>query len=83
MFEIVTNVMYINSWQFFRHLREISKSDHSLRHVCESVRLSAWKSPAATTGRIFKKIDILSIFRKIVELIPVSLKSDNNNRYLT
>jgi len=32
----------------------------------------------APTGRIFMKFDIFSIFRKSVEKIEVSLKSDKN-----
>jgi len=41
---------------------------------CLSIRLSAWNK-SLRTGRIFMKFDI-SIFRKSVEKIEVSLKSD-------
>jgi hypothetical protein len=43
-----------------------------------SVRLSTGNN-AAPTGRIFMIFDILSIFRKSVQKILVSLKSDKNN----
>jgi len=41
----------------FRRVRKIAKSECLLRHVCPSLRLSAWKYPALT-GRIFMKFDI-------------------------
>ena len=50
--------------------------------VCLSVCPSAWNN-SAPTGRIFMKFDIKSIFRKSVEKIRVSLKSDKNNGYFT
>jgi hypothetical protein len=45
-----------------------------------SVCLSAWNS-SASTGRIFLKF--LRIFRKSVDKIQVSLKSDKNNWHFT
>ena len=47
-----------------------------------SVRLSAWNN-SAPTGRIFVKFDIRVFFRKSIEKIQDSLKSDHNNRYFT
>ena len=47
-----------------------------------SVRPSAWNN-SAPTRRIFMTFDIWSIFRKSVEKIKVSLKSDKNNRQFT
>jgi hypothetical protein len=47
-----------------------------------SVRLYTCNN-SATTGRIFAKFDVLSIFRKTVETIQFSLKSDHNNLYFT
>ena len=65
-----------------RRLRKIAKSDYQLRHVCPSISLSAWNNSAAT-GRIFVYFQFLNIFRKSVEKIRVSLKSDKNNRCFT
>jgi hypothetical protein len=50
--------------------------------VCLSVRPFTWNEPA-TTGRIFMKFDMWVFFRKPVEKIKVSLKSDNNKGYFT
>jgi hypothetical protein len=41
----------------FRRVRKIAKSDYHLRHVCPSVRLSAWSNSALNT-RIFVKLNI-------------------------
>ena len=53
----------------------MAKSDCWIRHVCPSVRMEQlgfhWKD--------FFETWFLSIFRKTVEKIQVSLKSDNNN----
>jgi len=57
----------------FGRFRIISKSDYWLRHVCPSFRLTAWNKSAW----------YLSIFRKTVEKIQVSLKSDKNYGYFT
>ena len=60
-----------------RRLRKIAKSD-CLLHVCPSVRTylgSHWTD--------LREILYLSIFRKSVEIIQVSLKSDKNNGYFT
>jgi hypothetical protein len=58
---------------FFRRVRKITKSDYYLRHVCPSV------CPHATTGSYwtdFHEILYLSVLRKSVEKIQVSLKPD-------
>jgi len=49
--------------------------------VRPSVRPSTWNN-SAPTGRIFMKFDILTIFRKSVEKIQVSLKSDKKTGLL-
>jgi hypothetical protein len=52
---------------FFRRVRKIAKSDYDLRHA----RLSHWTD--------FDETWYLRPFRKSVEKIQVSLKSDNKN----
>jgi hypothetical protein len=47
-----------------------------------SIRLSARNKPAPT-GMIFTKFYILSIFRKTVQKIQISLPSDKDNGYFT
>jgi len=48
--------------------------------VCPSVSLSAWRK-SAPTERIFVKINILEFFKKSINKIQVSIKSDKNNGY--
>jgi hypothetical protein len=48
--------------------------------IVMSARRSAWNN-SAPTGRIFHEILCLSNFRKTVQKIQVSLKSDKNNGY--
>jgi len=63
---------------FIRWVRRIAKRDCYLRLVCQSVFLFAWKKLASHwTG--YHDIWYLSIFRKYVDEIQVSLISDNNN----
>jgi hypothetical protein len=50
---------------------------------CLSVRLSVWKKGLGSRWKDFYEIWYLSIFRKSVEKIQVSLKSDTNNGYFT
>jgi len=61
---------------------KISKNGYCLRHVSQSVSacLSTW-SNSSPILRNFKEIRYLSIFRKSVEKIQVSLQSDKNNGY--
>ena len=59
----------------YRRVRKIAKSDYHLRHVCLSVSTFA--------GCILMKLDIYAFFRRSVEKIQVSLKSDKNNGYFT
>jgi hypothetical protein len=47
-----------------------------------SVCLFSWKN-SAPSGRILLKFNILYFFRKYVESIQVSLKSNKNNGYFT
>ena len=49
---------------------------------CPSVRLSA-RNKSAPTGRIFIKLDVCEFFRKYVEKIQVSFKSNKSNGYYT
>jgi hypothetical protein len=65
---------------FFGRISKIAKSDYQIRHVCLSLRLSTYNN-SAPIRRIFTKF-CLTIFRKSVEKIQVSLKSDKNNGYL-
>ena len=64
---------------FIRRFRKISKSDSYLRRVCSSVRMEQLGSHWTN----FYETWYLSIFRKSVEKIRVSLKPDKNNWYLT
>jgi len=48
----------------FRHVRKIAISDYQLRHV--SARTSAWNN-SVPIGKIVKKFDVLSIYRKPFE----------------
>jgi hypothetical protein len=63
----------------FRGVRKIEKSVYQLRHVCPSVSMEQLGSHRTD----FNEILCLSIFRKAVEKIEVSLKSNLNNRYFT
>jgi hypothetical protein len=56
-----------------------------LRKATISFVMSLCRSSAITaiTGRIFMKFDVLGIFRKSLEIIQVSLKSDKNKGYFT
>ena len=63
----------------FRRVRKIAKSDFQIRHVCPSVQTEQLGSHR--TG--FHEIRYLSIFRKSVEKIQDSLKSDKNTGHFT
>jgi hypothetical protein len=60
---------------YFRRVRKIAKSDCYLRHVCVSVRMEY----VGTHWTHFHEMRYLSIFRKSVGKIQVSLKPDMNN----
>ena len=61
---------------------KLRKAEYWLRHVCPSFRTSVHgKTLLPLVGFSWKWY--LSIFLKSVEKIQVSLKSDNNNRYIT
>ena len=68
----------------FRRVRKIAKSDYKLRRVCLSI-CSSVCSHGSTRLPLedFYEIWYLSIFRKAVKKIQVSLKSDKKNGYLT
>jgi hypothetical protein len=78
--------LYLSGWNYrkksvFRHVLKISKSDsYFVMSHPPSDRSFVWKN-SAPTGRIFMKFDILSVFRKCVRKIQVSLKSDKNIGY--
>ena len=61
----------------------IAKSDYYFRHVCPSVPPSVFVEYLGSYWTDFHEIWHLSIFRKSVEKIQVSLKSGNNNRHFT
>jgi hypothetical protein len=63
----------------FRRVRKIAENDYYLRHIPLSVRMEQLGSHWTD----FHEIWYLNIFRKFVEKIQVSLKSDKNNRYFT
>jgi hypothetical protein len=71
--------MWTTRQTFFRRVRKMAKSDYKLRHVCPSFRMEQHGSHWTD----FMKFGFLRIFRKSVEKIQVSLKSDKNNGYLT
>ena len=64
----------------FRRVCKIAKKKRPLASSCLSVRPFA-RSNSTPTGRIFYDIWYLRIFRKSVEKIQVSLKSDKNKDY--
>jgi hypothetical protein len=61
----------------FRRVRKSAKSGYKLLRVCLSVR------PHGASGTDFHEIRYLSIFRKSVDKIQASLKSDRNNESFT
>jgi hypothetical protein len=71
------NLTNYKKYTVFRRFRKFWKGDYYLSHVRLSVSMeqldSHWKD--------FDKMSYLIFFRKSVERIQVSLKSDKNNRY--
>ena len=65
----------------FMRVRKIAKSDYQLLHFCASVCPSLWNSRLPMDG--FSLIRYLNIFRKSVDKIQVSLKSNKHNGYFT
>jgi hypothetical protein len=63
----------------FRGIRKIAKSDCKLREVRPSVRMVH----LGFRRTYFREISYISVFRKPVEIIQVSLKSDKNNWHFT
>jgi hypothetical protein len=59
------------------HVRKIANSDYFALSVCLPVRMEQLGSQWTD----FREIWYLSIFRKTVEKIQVSLKSDKNDEY--
>ena len=64
-------------------IHRTANGDWWLRQVCLSVCLSVHMEQLGSHWKDFREISYLVIFRKPVEKIQVSLKSDNNNRYFT
>jgi len=62
----------------FRRVRKNTKSDYELRHVCLSVRPTVHMEYLGSHWMDLYGICYLSIFRKSVEKIQVSLKFDKN-----
>jgi len=58
-----------------RHVPKISENDYYLCHVCPSVRMEQLGFHCSDV----LEIRCLSIYRKFIEKIRVSLKSDKNN----
>jgi len=71
-----------NSTHVFRRVSKIAKSDCYLRHVCTSVCPSVRTKQLGSHRMDFYEISYMSIFRKCVEKMKVSLKSDPNNKAL-
>jgi hypothetical protein len=70
-------------WLFLGTFANLGKATISfVMFARPSVCLSAWNSSAPTV-RIFMEFDVYGIFRKSVEKIKVSLKSDKNDGYFT
>ena len=67
----------------FRGVRKIEKSDYWHRHICLSVRPCVRMEHLGCHWTDFHKIWYLSIFRKFLEKLQVSLRSGNNNAYFT
>jgi hypothetical protein len=63
----------------FRTVRKIAKHDHELRHLWLSVCPSFRMEQLASYWTDCHEILYLSIFRKYIDKIQVSLKSDKNN----
>jgi hypothetical protein len=61
----------------------MAKSNYYLRHVCLSVCLYVRVEQLGSHWTAFHEIWYLGIFRKSVEKIQVSLKSDKNKGYFT
>ena len=82
-FCMIVFVLFVSYFVFvylycFWRVKKIANSDCLLRHFC----LSAWKKSAPQRSD-FRDILYLGIFRKSVDKIKVSLKSDMNNGYFT
>ena len=63
--------------RIFRSVRKIAKRDQQFGHVCPFACPSAWNN-ASRKWTDFHEIRYLRIFRKSVEKIQVSVKSDKN-----
>jgi len=67
--------------RIFRCVRKIAKGDYWFRHVCLSARPSVRMEQFGSHWTDCHEILYLSIFRKSVHTIHVSLKYDRNNGY--
>jgi hypothetical protein len=73
---------YLGMYIHYPLLGAFTKFRKATTCVCPSFRLSAWNK-SAHIGRICMKPDGWAFFRKCVEKIQVTLKSDRNNGYFT
>jgi hypothetical protein len=67
----------------FRRACKIAKHNYQRRRVCPSVRPSVVKEQFGSRWADFHGIGYFCVFRKPVEIIKISLKSDKNNWYFT
>jgi hypothetical protein len=61
----------LETWVYapvFRCIRRIAKIDYELRHVCPSLRPSAWNN-STPTGQIFMKFDIGGFFENLSRML--------------
>jgi len=72
---------YHLSYLFFGHVRKITKTDCSLRHVCLSISPSVWNN-SAPTGGIFMKFENLSRKFKYHEDLTTITGTLHEDRYI-
>jgi hypothetical protein len=70
-------------FQTFWRLRKITESDHSLRQICLSVCLYVCVEQLGSKRTDFNEIGCWRIFKKSIDKIQVSLKSDKNIGHFT
>jgi hypothetical protein len=75
--EIQIKITPTENSSIFSRVRKVVKSDDYFRHVC----LSLYMEQLGSHGTYFHEIWYLRGFRKSVERIQMSLKSDTNNGY--
>ena len=75
----------VSVWRrsIFRRVCKIAESDHSLRHVCPSVRPDGWMEQLGSHWTDFHEIWYLSTFRKLVKRIQVSVRTEDVEKIKT